>query len=61
MFISGGRGDTMEYPDDYAYLTPDEAELIERYRMCSPEDKAAFERYLMDLVLAQDEPEDEYR
>lgn len=51
----------MEYPDDYAYLTPDEADLIEQYRKCSPEDKAAFERYLMDLVLAQDEPEDEYK
>jgi len=41
----------MEYPNNYPYLTPDEKEMLEMYRKCTPEMKAEIDKRLLLMAI----------
>lgn len=48
----------MQTPGTYPYLTPEEKELIEMYRKCTPEMKAEIDRRMLMLALEDEEDEE---
>ena len=45
----------MDNPSAYPYLTPDEIEIIEMYRKCTPEMKAEIDRRMLLLAVGNDD------
>ena len=45
----------MQAPDNNPYLTPDEKEMLELYRKCTPEMKAEIDKRLMLMAVGNDE------
>ena len=50
----------MQVNNNNPYLTPDEKEMLEIYRKCTPEMKAEIDKRLLLLAVGKDEEDDDF-